>query len=106
MIPCLRVDLKDNVDPNVFPSKALWSEDNPDRPSHQRGRKLMLDPVTLVVWSDDIDLISPSQWARIRISKPMGDVLAGSTSTWELPAGEGPQTNPVARKGKKQGGIK
>ena len=104
MIPLLRVDLRTDIDPHEFPSRTLWSEDHPNRPPNQTGRKLLMDAETLVVFVDDIDLISPSQWARVRISKPEAAPVEPPEPASFV--AEEAVTNPAVRKRGKHGGKK
>ncbi len=69
MIPLLRVDLRSDLTGDEYPSRILWSEDNPGRPPQQRGMKLMLDPVSLLVIVDDLDMIPSGHWIKVRMAK-------------------------------------
>ncbi len=104
MIPLLRVDLRSDLTGDEYPSRILWSEDNPGRPPQQRGMKLMLDPVSLIVVVDDLDMIPSGHWIKARLSKPT--TVQEATEVCKATGAEIVEYTPPVKQRGKHGGKK
>ncbi len=111
MIPLLRVDLRSDLTGDEYPSRILWSEDNPGRPPQQRGMKLMLDPVSLLVIVDDLDMIPSGHWIKVRMAKVAPETEAkpleqSNAEYWDKESPGHPLGSKPLAKGKKHGSRK